>query len=198
MFNDRITEEKMREERLNDEMAQITGRASELKTRISQLETQISRERENISSMETDSRNTRPNPPTDMFGSNAEARDAMNGREEGSVGNNRMLPMLLSAGHIENLLNNLTQSLQWAINVRGGSPKGLTKEQIKKIPIIIWKDSMKTRNQTYESCPICYVDYENNQQIKKLNCNHAYHENCLSIWLEKKKECPVCKVEIKP
>ena len=124
--------------------------------------------------------------------------DAVRRHQPNPLGNNRMLPLLMNTGHIENLLNNLAQSLQHAINHREPVQRGLTKEQISKIPEVKWNSSMKAKNQTFESCPICYVDYEPSENIKKLSCNHGYHINCLSVWLEKKSECPVCKEQIKP
>lgn len=73
-----------------------------------------------------------------------------------------------------------------------------------------------------EYCPICYVIlladplkdeeielHENgkfgdlktslinkNRQIMKTPCNHYLHEGCLTAWLDKKQECPVCKRKI--
>ena len=61
-----------------------------------------------------------------------------------------MLPLLMNTGHIENLLNNLAQSLQWAIGQRQPVQQGLTKEQISKIPEVRWNSSMKNTNQTFD------------------------------------------------
>ena len=33
-------------------------------------------------------------------------------------------------------------------------------------------------------------------KIKKLNCNHVYHEECLIPWLNKNDYCPMCRQNI--
>ena len=58
--------------------------------------------------------------------------DAVRRHQPNRIGDNRMLPLLMNTGHIENLLNNLAQSLQHAINHREPVQRGLTKEQISR------------------------------------------------------------------
>jgi len=42
-------------------------------------------------------------------------------------------------------------------------------------------------------CGICMNDYEINQQICKLPCNHFACRKCMDIWFEKKFQCPFCR-----
>ena len=39
-------------------------------------------------------------------------------------------------------------------------------------------------------------DYEQNQKIISLPCRHHFDKDCITIWLNKHKTCPVCKVEV--
>jgi hypothetical protein len=42
------------------------------------------------------------------------------------------------------------------------------------------------------NCPVCLIDL-NNDTIKTLECNHAFHEKCISIWLDSNPTCPICR-----
>ncbi|KAI8875844.1 hypothetical protein K501DRAFT_279981 [Backusella circina FSU 941] len=42
-------------------------------------------------------------------------------------------------------------------------------------------------------CSICLSDYENDDLICKLWCNHHYHKDCVQEWLELNSKCPLCK-----
>jgi len=45
-----------------------------------------------------------------------------------------------------------------------------------------------------DSCPICKINIEdsttNNICIGK--CNHAYHKECISQWIVRRRTCPLC------
>ena len=71
--------------------------------------------------------------------------------------------------------------------------KGYSKEQICKIPIIQYH---RTKSEN-EKCVICQFDIEEGSNIKKLNCEHFYHDKCIDEWLSKEKHCPFCKIEVK-
>ena len=45
-----------------------------------------------------------------------------------------------------------------------------------------------------DECPICLDTFDDAENIKILNCNHAYHYDCIRYWLTTKKNCPVCRV----
>ena len=43
---------------------------------------------------------------------------------------------------------------------------------------------------------ICIEDYKNKEEIVMLLCNHYLHKKCLIKWLQRKRECPMCRQEI--
>jgi len=45
-------------------------------------------------------------------------------------------------------------------------------------------------------CSICLDDVETGQYIKKLECSHVFHFNCIDEWLKIKKTCPNCNYSI--
>eukprot|EP01084_Bolivina_argentea_P185469 319828_1 len=44
-----------------------------------------------------------------------------------------------------------------------------------------------------ETCNVCLDDFVEGEEIKLLNCKHAFHEKCIKTWIIQKGECPVCK-----
>jgi hypothetical protein len=48
---------------------------------------------------------------------------------------------------------------------------------------------------TDKECSICLDEYNENDSITILKCNHYFHEYCLEDWFYKKENCPLCRVE---
>ena len=48
------------------------------------------------------------------------------------------------------------------------------------------------------SCVICIVKFDVGQDACQMFCHntHIFHHDCFRRWLEKKKECPVCKTPV--
>ncbi|XP_065062631.1 E3 ubiquitin-protein ligase RNF181-like [Rhopilema esculentum] len=46
-----------------------------------------------------------------------------------------------------------------------------------------------------EKCPICLVEFTEDELGKKLPCNHCFHSDCIIPWLKKTNSCPVCRRE---
>lgn len=47
-----------------------------------------------------------------------------------------------------------------------------------------------------DRCVICQVEYEEGEALVALQCEHPYHKDCISKWLQIKKVCPICNVEV--
>ncbi len=76
----------------------------------------------------------------------------------------------------------------------GNVSKGLTKNQIKKIPIVYFS---KYKFKNFDTkCAVCQYDFNEGEKVTKLNCNHLFHAPCVDEWLLKNKICPICKKEI--
>ena len=69
--------------------------------------------------------------------------------------------------------------------------KGLKKFEIERI---LDKNNFNASEISEKDiCNICLSSYENNRDFRKLKCNHWYHYECISKWLETKPKCPICK-----
>ncbi|GAB2282627.1 hypothetical protein Dimus_017166 [Dionaea muscipula] len=44
-----------------------------------------------------------------------------------------------------------------------------------------------------DPCTICLDDFEEGQNVGKLDCNHKFHFQCIKNWLLQKNSCPICK-----
>merc|ERR1711871_94994 len=50
----------------------------------------------------------------------------------------------------------------------------------------------------HRSCVICMDEVEESLDYMLTPCNHLYHSECLTQWMEQKMECPTCRQAIPP
>jgi hypothetical protein len=46
------------------------------------------------------------------------------------------------------------------------------------------------------NCSICLDEFKNEDILKKLNCSHIFHKDCLVPWINNYKSCPLCRTDI--
>ena len=85
------------------------------------------------------------------------------------------------------------QLLELEENV-GSVSKGLTKNQIKKIPKIKYNKNRFGKDDN--KCVVCQYEFKNGEEVTKLSCGHLFHSECVDTWLSKNKVCPMCHKEI--
>ena len=86
------------------------------------------------------------------------------------------------------------QLLELEENV-GKVSKGLTKNQIKKIPQNRYNKNLYKNCD--DKCVICQYDFKDGDIVTKLSCGHLFHSECVDTWLSKNKVCPMCQKEIR-
>ena len=75
------------------------------------------------------------------------------------------------------------------VNCKGCYDDYLKNKKIKKRKI-------KEDELILSECSICLENYNKGDKISILSCGHYYHSECLNRWIEKKEECPLCRIEI--
>ncbi|TNV78045.1 hypothetical protein FGO68_gene13296 [Halteria grandinella] len=76
----------------------------------------------------------------------------------------------------------------------------MRKEVLNNLPDIIFakpKSKQSEATDDPQPCAICYCDFENGDQLKKLPCKHEFHINCIKPWAEQNDTCPLCRKDIK-
>jgi len=57
-------------------------------------------------------------------------------------------------------------------------------------------ENIKCLNES--KCSICLEDIAKNEKIKKINCNHEFHIECLKEWLCRQSiKCPICRFDVR-
>eukprot|EP01138_Halocafeteria_seosinensis_P001052 gb/GECG01001076.1/.p1 GENE.gb/GECG01001076.1/~~gb/GECG01001076.1/.p1 ORF type:complete len:685 (+),score=63.49 gb/GECG01001076.1/:1-2055(+) len=46
-----------------------------------------------------------------------------------------------------------------------------------------------------DTCTICYVEFEDQEELAALPCEHVFHMDCIKEWLRRKPNCPLCKAD---
>lgn len=54
-------------------------------------------------------------------------------------------------------------------------------------------DQSKT---SIDRCVVCQIEYEDGELLAALSCEHPYHWECISQWLQIKKSCPICSTQV--
>ncbi|XP_068656317.1 RING-H2 finger protein ATL65-like [Aristolochia californica] len=80
------------------------------------------------------------------------------------------------------------------------SPYGLHESIIKTIPLSVYTNT-KRRSPSSESggrdCAVCLLEFEENDYVRTLPvCSHAFHVDCIDIWLRSHANCPLCRAGV--
>ncbi|GMI87931.1 Arabidopsis Toxicos en Levadura 65 [Hibiscus trionum] len=76
------------------------------------------------------------------------------------------------------------------------SPYGLDDSAIKTLPLSLY--NLKTRpNDSPKDCAVCLLEFEDNEYVRTLPvCSHAFHVDCIDVWLKSHANCPLCRAGI--
>ncbi|MGH0183034.1 UNVERIFIED_CONTAM: hypothetical protein FKN15_011050 [Acipenser sinensis] len=45
-------------------------------------------------------------------------------------------------------------------------------------------------------CPVCLLEFEEEETVRKMPCEHLFHSGCILPWLGKTNSCPLCRHEM--
>ncbi len=75
--------------------------------------------------------------------------------------------------------------------------KGLSQEEIQKLDLAIYQNIKAERDEPHETCVICLETFKNTDKVILLECQHLYHQNCVTEWLLINNNCPICRKNTK-
>eukprot|EP00249_Psilotum_nudum_P005272 c18725_g1_i1 orf=391-1245(+) len=80
----------------------------------------------------------------------------------------------------------------------GAHNRGLAPDLIAALPYTEYMHEQGENISDSYPCIICHLDYEDGDFLSTLPCKHQYHSSCIKNWLQIKKICPVCCMEVIP
>jgi len=60
--------------------------------------------------------------------------------------------------------------------------------------MISYEELLKDNNDN--NCTICLEEFNNDEEIIKLKCNHLFHSKCIDDWIKKNQSCPLCRLNL--
>ncbi|XP_038883588.1 E3 ubiquitin-protein ligase RHA2B-like [Benincasa hispida] len=59
--------------------------------------------------------------------------------------------------------------------------------------------SNKLTSSIADQCAVCLSEFEEGEKVRKLQCNHTFHKDCLDNWLKLCfATCPLCRSKVLP
>ncbi|CAE8704523.1 unnamed protein product [Polarella glacialis] len=46
------------------------------------------------------------------------------------------------------------------------------------------------------TCMVCLCNFETDEEVRQLPCNHVFHCECIDEWLRRCTDCPICKTNV--
>ncbi|XP_045809572.1 E3 ubiquitin ligase BIG BROTHER-related-like [Trifolium pratense] len=77
----------------------------------------------------------------------------------------------------------------------GEEKRGLSPNEISSC-LYPYTCKIAERKSGIDRCVICQIEYEDGEALVALHCDHPYHTDCISKWLQIKRVCPICSNEV--
>lgn len=77
-------------------------------------------------------------------------------------------------------------------------PRGASQELIDSLPLFefgaeeVEARRAEGRRRRDSSCAVCLCEFEGAEQLRRLPCNHSFHQSCIDRWLRRNQVCPLC------
>lgn len=74
--------------------------------------------------------------------------------------------------------------------------RGLEESVIREIPTFQFKREGYDERSVY-GCVVCLNEFQEHDMLRVLpNCSHAFHLDCIDVWLQSNANCPLCRTSI--
>lgn len=54
------------------------------------------------------------------------------------------------------------------------------------------QEFINQKKEDYDECVICLEEMKIGETLSIINCFHIYHTNCIQMWSQKSRTCPLC------
>ena len=132
----------------------------------------------------------------DMIDASGEALDISGEDVSGDYLTNAILSRSITSSFVNRLIDTIDNNIEAAVSREVSILEKpvyktvITEECEGKLKKVKFKDSEKKN----ESCPILFIDFDEEEEIIELECKHCFNEVAIKKWLkEEKAECPVCR-----
>ncbi|KAL9657424.1 hypothetical protein ABK040_016694 [Willaertia magna] len=88
----------------------------------------------------------------------------------------------------DNLDDIITRLMEQSSGHRGTPPAD--QETMKKMKV-----RKATQEDTSITCAVCQDNAKEGDELMELPCGHTYHKDCVTPWLERHANCPVCRAD---
>eukprot|EP01018_Ginkgo_biloba_P028726 Gb_14312 [translate_table: standard] len=78
---------------------------------------------------------------------------------------------------------------------------GLDKEIIESFPVFSYSlvKGLKMQGKESSECAVCLSEFEEDEALRLLpKCKHAFHPDCIDVWLFSHNTCPLCRTSLTP
>ena len=103
----------------------------------------------------------------------------------------------------QNILNDLTtQNVEFTFNVEDDDPnraanvQDINENSDLYVFNIAEEEEEKEKEKEKEECTVCQSEFQQNDIVRKLKCNHHFHVSCIDKWFETHSTCPTCRQPI--
>eukprot|EP01103_Thecamoeba_quadrilineata_P003779 TRINITY_DN13518_c0_g1_i1.p1 TRINITY_DN13518_c0_g1~~TRINITY_DN13518_c0_g1_i1.p1 ORF type:complete len:330 (-),score=58.27 TRINITY_DN13518_c0_g1_i1:147-1136(-) len=77
------------------------------------------------------------------------------------------------------------------LRAAGIQQSGASEEAIKEIPSMKYYSGLVSEGNN--NCSICLLDYQTDELVRQLPCDHYFHQKCIDEWLALNNSCPLCR-----
>jgi len=78
--------------------------------------------------------------------------------------------------------------------------QGAREETLRRLPTEVYRkrddDMNASRNDERNKCCICLEQFEDGDNVRRLQCMHIFHVHEIDNWLRRNRECPICRINV--
>ncbi|KAK3182989.1 hypothetical protein Dsin_030275 [Dipteronia sinensis] len=102
---------------------------------------------------------------------------------------------------MQNIINTMQLRNSPSGNLVGAAAtvnQGLDPSLIQAFPTFAYSTVKDFRRENYGlECAICLAEFEDDSMLRLLTvCYHVFHQDCIDLWLQSHKTCPVCRRDL--